>query len=249
MREDVAVEVSNTRRPLWRRTSAVGLAVLLCTALVGTATAAPASGGRHLEGFSLLSKRVAIKKLPFSMRLSFQRVHGFGHGHPKVRGPVWFGEVKRPGSTIVAAGVKGWVCEEVERMAANGSGSGSGSCMPLAEARELQMLSLSQSCFGAHVHARVTGLVPDGVTGLELLKKEGTVVRTVPVLENVVSFPVGDEVVLLRGTGDAAAEELEWRVPSASGGPGKAKDRRVSSCIASTFGAVTDTVGLLPVGR
>ena len=255
MREDVAMTPSNTRRALRWRVLLGGIAALLSAALVSTAVAAPTSGGRHLSGFGLLNERVAIKKLPFSMRLSFQHLHGFGNGHSKVHGPVWFGEVKRPGSTIVAAGVKGWVCDEIERTAANGSGSGAGSCMPLAEARELQMLSLSQSCFGSHVHARVAGLVPDVVTGLELVKKGGAVARTVPVLENTVSFPVGNETVLLRGAGDTAAEELEWRVPpgasppGASGGPGKAKDRRGSSCIASTFSAVADTVDLLPVGR
>jgi hypothetical protein len=224
--------------------------MLLCAVLAGAATAAPASGGRHLPGFSLLNKRVAIKKLPPSMRFSFQRVHGLGSGHPKVRGPVWFGEVTRPGSTIVAAGVKGWVCDDVERQAADGTGSGSGSCMPLAEARELQMLTLSESCFGSHGGARISGLVPDGVTGLEVVEKGGTVARTVPVVDNAVSFPVGDGTILLRAAGGAAAEGLEWRVPSfGSGAPGKVKDRRTSSCIGTTFGVVGAAAGPLSAGR
>lgn len=224
--------------------------MLLCAGFAGGATAAPASGGRHLPGFSLLNERVAIKKLPPGMRFSFQRAHGFGSGHPKVRGPVWFGEVKRPGSTIVAAGVKGWVCDDVERQAANGTGSGSGSCMPLAEARELQMLTLSESCFGSHGGARISGLVPDGVTGLEVVEKGGTVARTLPVVDNAVSFPVGAGTTLLRAAGGAAAEGLEWRVPPfGSGAPGRVKDRRNSSCIGSTFGVVGAAPGPRAAGR
>lgn len=197
-----------------------------------------------------MNERVAIKKLPSSLRFSFQQVHGFGQGHSKVRGPVWFGEVKRAGSTIVAAGVKGWVCDDVERQAANGTGSGSGSCMPLAEARELQMLTLSESCFGSHRGARISGLVPDGVSGLEVVEKGGAVARTVLVVDNAVSFPVGDGAILLRAAGGAAAEGLEWRVPSfGSGPPGKVKDRRTSSCIGSTYGVVGAAAGSSSFGR
>lgn len=229
-----------------RRNLAIGLAALICAALAGSAAAAPASGGRHLPHFSLMNERVAIKKLPIGMRLSFQRVHGFGLGHPKIRGPVWFGEVKRPGSTVIAAGVKSWVCVSVEHPKPSGNGSGSGTCTDLAAARELQMLSISESCSGNHVHARVAGLVPDGVTGLALEKEDGTI-RTVPVVDNTVAFPVGDESIVLHGVGDAAAEELEWRLPLGGlGKPGKSKDRRGSACIGVGFGTVTVTEGTPP---
>ncbi len=220
---------STVRRAFRRRIFSLGFGVLLCLALVGAAAAAPASGGRHLPYFSLLNERVPIKKLPAGMEFSFGRGHGSGLGSPKVSGSAWFGEVERPGSTIIAAGVGHWICETIEREAANGTGTGSGRCTTLAVARELQMLKLSENCHGRQI--RVSGLVPNGVTGLEVEKEGGTIERTVPVIENTVDFPVDTKRFVLHGVGNPAAEKLEWRLQIA-----KLRERRVSNCTVGTFG-------------
>jgi hypothetical protein len=54
-----------------RRLIAAGLVVTLCAAVVGTALAAPATGGGHLPHFSLLNERVAVRKLPVELRIHF----------------------------------------------------------------------------------------------------------------------------------------------------------------------------------
>lgn len=187
----------------------LGLVALFCVGIVASAAASPASGG-HLPSFSLMNKRVATRKLPFGMRFSFEAKHGFGLKHP-IHGPVWFGEVERQGTTIVAAGVRRWVCEAEEPNSETGGGTGT--CASLRAARELRMLSVQSSC-GAHSrHFRITGLVPDGATGLEIEKEDGTMGRIVPVVENTVSFTVGREDITLHGVGDAAAESLEQQFP------------------------------------
>jgi hypothetical protein len=169
-----------------------------------------------------MSKRVAKSKLPLGMRFSFEGKHGFGLV-PPVHGPVWFGEVERQGATIVAAGVSRWVCESEEPNAETGGGSGT--CTDLKEARELGMLSIKSSC-GAHPgHFRITGLVPNGVTGLAIEKEDGTIGRTVPAVENTVAFSVGDEDITLHGVGDAAAEALEQQFPL-----GHLRGSRASAC-------------------
>jgi hypothetical protein len=182
-----------------------------------------------LPYFSLLNERVPIKELPAGVGSSFGRGPGSGLGSPKVSGSAWFGEVKRPGSTIIAAGVGHWICETIEREAGNGTGTGSGRCTTLAVARELQMLTLSENCRGRQI--RVSGLVPNGVTGLEVEKEGGTIERTVPVVENTVDFAVDTKRFVLRGVGDPAAEKLEWGLQFAE--PSR---RRVSNCAVGTFG-------------
>ncbi len=193
-----------------RRTIPWSLALsAVCLAIVGTAAAATSEGG-HLPGFSAINKRVAVKKLPFEMRIAFGNSGGFVAGRHPIHGPVWFGEVKRPGGTIATAGVKRWVCQ-FETL--NGSGSGSGTCGTLAQARELQMLSISSSCGKNGRQTRISGLVPDEATGLEIEREDGTIGRTVPVIENTVAFQIGRENVILRGVGSAAAERLERKLP------------------------------------
>jgi hypothetical protein len=207
-----------------KRAILCGLAVTVaCLGIGGTAAATPTSDGAHLPDFSLMNKRLPLKKLPLGMGFSFGGARGFGHGHRPIHGPVWFGEVKRPGVTIAAAGVKRWVCMNETR---SGNGSGSGVCSTLAAARELGMLSISTPCDKHQTQTRIDGLVPNGVTGLEIELESGTVARIVPVIDNTVAFPIDRENVTLRGVGGAAAERLELRLPL--GGSGAF---RGSSCI------------------
>ncbi len=194
-------------------TIVVGLAVLACLAVAGTAPAAPSSGGRHLPYFSLLSERVAVKKLPFALRFPFGEVPGeigTNAEHP-TRGPVWFGEVERPNATIVAAGNRRQVCE-IEEPKGDAQGSG-GRCTSLGGARELFDFTISSCGGGPARHYRIHGLAPNGVTGLEIEKSDGTMGRTVPVIDNTFFFTVGLEDFTLHGIGDAAAEGLERSFP------------------------------------
>jgi hypothetical protein len=196
-----------------RRLIAVGLVVLACAAVGGTALAATASGGRHLPYFSLLNERVAIRKLPIDLRIPFSRVPGvkeLNSRHP-TRGPVWFGEVERPNATILAAGSAHWVCESEQSR--DELGGGGGGCTTLAATRELFDLNVSSCGKGPAQHFRIAGLVPNGVTALAIEKSDGTMGRTLPVIENTVAFTVGREDIALHGVGDAAAERLERRLP------------------------------------
>ncbi len=204
-------KASGSGRASWRRGFLFGLVVLACAALAGTSVAAPASGGRHLPDFSLLNERVAIKKLPFPMRLSFRSSARVGSRLPQApkHGPVWFGEVKRQGVTIQAAGTSRWLCEF--EFASSRLGGGGGICTTFDSVRELAGLSVD-SCNGSH-QFRIGGLAPNGVTGLALERSDGKIERTIPVIENTFSFSVGHVNLTLRGVGDAAAERLERSLP------------------------------------
>jgi hypothetical protein len=196
-----------------RRLIGAGLIVLACAALGGTALAAPAGGGRHFPHFSLLNERVAVKKLPLGVRLMVRapgRARGFGLLRPD-HGSVWFGEVERPNATITAVGQGKAVCAFEE---SNGeAGGGGGECTTMSGARELGLVHVGSCGRQSGRHFRISGLVPDGVTGLALEKGDGTVGRTVPVLENTFAFTVGHEDITLRGVGDPAAEGLERILP------------------------------------
>jgi hypothetical protein len=196
----------------------VGLVALTCAAVVGSALAAPATGGRHLPYFSLLNERVAVKKLPFGLRFSFGEVPGSKLPDSRRQGhaPVWFGEVERPNATNVAAARGHWVCEfEAPNDEARGEG---GACTSLAGARELGLLDVGSCGKGPPRHFRIHGLAPDGVTGLALERSDGTIGRTVPVIENTFAFTVGREDFTLHGVGDGAAEGLERTLPLAHAG-------------------------------
>jgi hypothetical protein len=197
-----------------RRALAIGLAALLGAALVGTAAAAPASGGRHLPGISLMNERVAIKKLPVPLRFAFDGFGGLKHrgpGPPK-HGPVWFGEVKREGVTIEAAGTRRYVCAfELPR---GELGGGGGSCTSLGAIRRLDGLSSVFSCGGSR-RFRLSGLVANGVSGLEVERSDGRITRTIPIVDNTFAFSIGHVDVTLRGVGDAAAESIERNLPLA----------------------------------
>lgn len=191
------------------------MATLVCLCVAATATAAPVSGGRHFPHFSLLNQRIAVKTLPFTTRLLFEGPgRAKGPGLPRSgHGKVWFGEVERPNATIVAAARSQWVCDlEVPHDEARGQG---GSCTSLAGARELDLLDVGSCGKGPPRHFRIHGLAPDGVTCLALERSDGTIGRTVPVIENTFAFTVGREDFTLHGVGDGAAEGLERTLPLA----------------------------------
>jgi hypothetical protein len=199
---------------VWRRrVCLVGLAILACAALAGGAEAAPASGGRHMPGLSLMNERVAIKKLPFLLRLSFRHfgAHGLPGRRPPKHGPVWFGEAKRQGATFQVAGTKHWLCDF--ELPKGEVGGGGGSCASLADVRRMDELSID-SCNGSHKF-RVQGLAPNGVTGVEVERSDGRITRTIPVVDNVLAFSVGHVDITLHGVGDAAAEAIEHNLPLA----------------------------------
>jgi hypothetical protein len=215
-----------------RRLIGTGLVALVCAAVAGTALAAPASGGRHLPYFSLMDERVAVTKLPFAMRLLFGHALGIkGSGPPRHgHGPLWFGEVERPNATIFAAARGHWVCD-FERSHGDADGGG-GSCTTTAGARELGLLDVGSCGKGRPRHFRINGLVPDGVTGLELERSDGTIGRTVPVIDNTFAFTVGREDFKLHGVGDVAAEKLERTLPLGHvGGP----DSHIAGCTLYSF--------------
>jgi hypothetical protein len=162
-----------------------------------------------------MNERVAIKKLPFPMRLSFRSSVRAGSLFPDApkHGPVWFGEVRRPGATIQAAGTSRWVCDF--EFARSEFGGGGGSCTTFASVQRLAGLSIG-SCNGSH-RFRVHGLAPNGVTGLALERSGGKITRTIPIVDNTFAFSVGHVNFTLRGVGDAGAERLERHLPL--GGP------------------------------
>jgi hypothetical protein len=210
-----------------RRLIVVGLVALACAGIVGTAAATPASGGRHLPHFSAMDRRVAISKLPFEMRLLLRGLDGLkglkGHdfGIHAMRGPVWFGEVERPNSTIALAGNRRTICE-TEQPNGEAAGGGGGGCTTASAARELLDFSIGSCGKGPPRHFRIHALVPDGVTGLAIEMEDGAIGRTVPVLDNTVAFTVGRENFTMHGVGDAAAEHLERRLTLAeTGGAGR----------------------------
>jgi hypothetical protein len=202
-----------------RRHLLVGLLALACVSAVGTATGAPASGGRHLPYFSVMSKRIAISKLPLEMRFLIQGPPGAKRPGPLQvsHGPVWFGEVERPTATIELAGNHRLVCQW-EQPADELKGGGGGTCTTFQAARELSDLDVTSCGKGPPRHFRIHALIPDGVTGLAIEREDGTVGRTVPVLENTVAFTIGREDFTMHGVGDAAAERLERSLPLAEAG-------------------------------
>jgi hypothetical protein len=196
------------------------LVALACAGGVASAAATPAPDG-HLPHFSAMDKRVAISKLPLEMRFLIQGPPGAKRGGSLqvTHGPVWFGEVERPGGTIELAGTQHVVCQQ-ERPADELKGGGSGSCSTSREARELDALSVGSCGKGQPRHFRIHALIPDGVTALEIEKEDGTIGRTVPVLDNTVAFTIGRENFTMHGVGDAAAERLERSLPLAEAGGG-----------------------------
>jgi hypothetical protein len=204
---------SSTRPGLWRRGLIIGLAAVACAVLAGSAGAGPASGGRHMPYLSLMNERVAIKKLPFLLRFSFRQFgrHGLRGRRPPKHGLVWFGEAKQRGATFQVGGTKHWLCDfEIPEGEAGGGG---GSCATLADVRRMDELSID-SCGGSHQY-RINGLAPNGVTGVEVERSDGTITRTIPVVDNIVAFSIGHVDVTLHGVGDAAAEAIERNLPLA----------------------------------
>jgi hypothetical protein len=162
-----------------------------------------------------MNGRVAIKKLPFLLRLSFRefgRRGLLGRRSPK-HGPVWFGEVERQGATFQVAGTKHWLCDF--ETPAGEVGGGGGSCATLADVRRMDELSID-SCGGSHKF-RIQGLAPNGVTGVEVERSDGRITRTIPVVDNILAFSIGHVDITLHGVGDAAAERIERNLPL--GGP------------------------------
>jgi hypothetical protein len=194
----------------WRRALVVGLV------LVAIGAAPAAAEGGHLPGFSVADQRVAVAKLPESLRLIVAGFPGAkGTGLPHVgKGPVWFGEVQRPKRAIDVAGNGHWVCASETRLGGDIGGGGS-SCTSPAAARELGLIDVGSCGKGLPRHFRVYGLAPDGVTAMRIKLFGGTGGRTVPVIENTFAFTIGRENFVLQATGDAAAEELERTLPLA----------------------------------
>jgi hypothetical protein len=214
--------MAGARRTRWRGWTIAGLALIVC----GVLGAPAAADGGHLPGFSVADQRVAVAKLPETLRFTFGGIpgaKGFGLDHVG-HGPVWFGEVQRPERTIYVAGNGRWVCAGETRP---GEGIGGTSCTTPAAAREFALVDIGACSKGPPRHFRVYGLVPDGVTALRIRKFGGAGGRTVPVIDNTFAFTIGREDFVLKATGDAAAEELERTFPLARtakefGGDGEA---------------------------
>ncbi len=197
------------------RLSGVVMAALACVVLAGTAFATPATGGRHFPHFSLLGERIAVKKLPPEVRLMVApggvKDFAFPRLHP---GPVWFGQVARPGTTLAAVAQGHWICQyELP----NGEvGGGGGGCTTTGYASRSGMFQIRYCARGRPRHFRISGLLPDGVTALTVEREDGTVGRTVPVSDNTAAFTIGRENIVLRGVGNATAESIERNYPLAA---------------------------------
>jgi hypothetical protein len=203
--------VSSTRDiPRWRSWAIAGPVALIIAAL-----AAPAAAeGGHLPGFSVADHKVAIAKLPTTLKFIFGGFPGAKAGLPHVgKGPVWLGEVQRPKRTIYVAGDRRWVC--ASEAGSDEDLGGGASCTTPAAAREFGLVDVGACGKGPPRHFRVYGVLPDGVTELRLNLFGGAGGRTVPVIENTFAFTIGRENFVLQATGDAAAEELHRILPLA----------------------------------
>jgi hypothetical protein len=199
-----------------RRIVTAGLVVLACTGAAGSALASPVGDGRHFPHFGLLGERVALRKLPAELRLLVTGppgAKGFGSFSHLGHGPVWFGEVERPNATLAAVAKGHWICQY--ELSEDELGGGGSICAPAVAAREFGLLDVTSCGKGRPTHFRIHALLPDGVTGVEVEKEDGTIGRTVPVVENTVAFRVGRENLALHGVGDAAAEGLQRNLPLA----------------------------------
>jgi len=211
---------------------AAGLVTLACVSVVGTALAALAGGGRHFPHFSLLGERVAVKKLPPELRLFVAGPPGSkGFGISRVsHGPIWFGEVERPGATLAAVAKGHWICQyELPKSRLGGAG---GVCTRVQSAREFDLIHVGWCGKGRPTHFRIHALLPDGVTAVEVEREGGTVGRTMPVVDNTIAFTIGRENIVLHGVGDAAAEGLERTLPLAQAS--KEGDKR-AGCASYSF--------------
>jgi hypothetical protein len=192
------------------------MATLACAVFVGSALAAPATGGRHFPHFSLLSQHVAVKKLPPELRFMVEGPPGAkGFGSPlRGPGPVWFGQVERPGATFAAVAKGHWICQ-YELPKDELRGGGGSTCATPAAAREFGLLDVGSCGKGPPRQFRVHALLPDGVSRVEIVKEDGKVGRALPVIENTIAFTIGRENVVVRGGGGVAAEGLERNLPLA----------------------------------
>lgn len=196
-----------------RKLIAVGSVAFACAAMAATALAAPAGGGKHFPHFSLMDEHVAVKDLPPEVHLFVAGPPGTKHfGFSELdHGPVWFGQVDRPHTTIAAVGKGNWICGTDQPRGRDGGGGSV--CTTLAAARQLGLLRVSSCGKGPARHFRISAVVPDGITALKVEKEGGKIGRMVPVIENTVAFTIGREDVALHGVGDAAAEGLERHLP------------------------------------
>ncbi|MGH2940069.1 MAG: hypothetical protein ACRDPE_18315 [Solirubrobacterales bacterium] len=108
----------------------------------------------------------------------------------------------------------------------------------MGAAREFGLVDVGSCGKGKPTHFRIRALVPDGVTGIEVEKEDGTIGRTVPVIENTVAFTIGRENVVLHGVGDAGAEGLERTLPLAQ--TARYGDDRAGCTFYSFFEALPD---------
>lgn len=193
------------------------MVVLACAVGVGTAFAAPAGGRNHFPHFSLLGERVAAKDLPPGLGILVvgpPGAKGVGPFGGPGRGPFWFGEVERPNAKLAAVAKGHWICEY--ELPKDPFGGGMGACTSPGAAREFGLFDVSSCGKGRPRHFRVFALLPDGVTGVQIEREDGTFGRTLPVIDNTIAFTVGRENIALRGVGDAAAEGLERKLPLAA---------------------------------
>jgi hypothetical protein len=209
------------------------LAVLACAGIGGTSPAAPAGGGAHFPHFSLLDKKVLVKELPKQTRWLIAGPPGakeFGFFPHLGHGPIWFGEVERPNAIISAVAKGHWICQfELPKGELAGP---SGDCVSSGYARQGGLFDVGSCGKGRPTHFRIHALVPDGMTGVAVEREDGTIGRTVPVIENTVAFTIGRENIVLRGVGEVDAETLERRLPLADAA--RTGDRR-AGCTSYSF--------------
>jgi hypothetical protein len=222
-----------------RRVIAAGLAGLSCAAIGVARVPAQAGEGAHYPQFSLLDKKVLVTDLPKQTRWLIAGppgAKGFGFFPHLGHGPIWFGQVEQPNATIVAAAKGHLICQF--ELPKNGLVGPSGVCVPSGYAREFGSVHVGSCGKGRPTHFRIHALVPDGVTGVAVEREDGTIGHTVPVIENTVAFTIGRENIVLRGVGDAGAEDLQRKLPLADAA--RAGDDRAGCTSYSFFEAATE---------
>ncbi|HYC82410.1 MAG TPA: hypothetical protein VEB65_11525 [Solirubrobacterales bacterium] len=200
------------RRPtgLARLAGPVG-AVLVLAACLGLAPAAGAGATerRHVPEFDLLVRPTTVSKLPAGLRLGFE---GFGEHHRHKHGrTVRVGQVRLAEGTVTAAGNHRWVCIDFTPKGERRF-SGGGGCAPYAQTVRDGLVNI---CADAGGKLQIDGLVPNGVTAIELDRDGPAPARTVPVVRNAFSAPLPRAGLSFRALNSSGEAVIEHRYPLA----------------------------------
>ena len=190
------------------RRLAVPLSLLtasLSLALLPSATAAVSS---HVPDFDLLVRPVAVSKLPLVLRTGFE---GFGK-HSKAHGRrARVGQVRLSEGIVMAAGNYRWICTNYKTKG-EPKAAGSGGCSPRSQASQEGLINI---CAGRSRKVQIDGLVPNGVTTIQLDRGGIGPTILVPVVRNAFAASLPHADLTFRGLNATGETVIEHEYPLA----------------------------------